>query len=94
MSSDYNETIIDDEYCKEVSMYYWIEEEEMKIGTHPTQIKERIESWMLKNNIYGEITFLDWHNDHRVGVHINNKFFGVFDYKENLFVSISDNKLV
>ena len=95
MSSDYNETIIDDEYCKEVSILCLIEEEETKIGIHPTQIKERIESWMYKNNIHGDITFLDWdYNGHRVGVQINNRFFGIFDYDENIFEYVYDNTLI
>ena len=68
-------SIIDGEYCDEVSRYYWAEEDEMKMGIHPTQIKERIESWMSKNNVSGEITFLDWgYCGHRVGVQIDKQF--------------------
>lgn len=87
-------SIIDDEYCDEVSRNYWAEEYEMKMGIHPTQIKERIESWMSKNNASGEITFLDWgYYGHRVGVQIDKKFFGIFDYDKNIFESTPDDRL-
>lgn len=86
-------SIIDDEYCDEVSRNYWAEEYEMKMGIHPTQIKERIESWMSKNNASGEITFLDWgYYGHRVGVQIDKKFFGIFDYDKNIFESTPDDR--
>lgn len=86
-------SIIDDEYCDEVSRNYWAEEYEMKMGIHPTQIKERIESWMSKNNVSGEITFLDWeYCGHRVGVQIDKQFFGIFDYDKNIFESTPDDR--
>ena len=34
---------MDDDYIKEVNANYWVEEEEMKTGVHPSQIIERIQ---------------------------------------------------
>ncbi len=81
------------DYCREVSAAYWAEEAEFKAGIHPSQVRERIEKWLNDHNEKGKITFLAWDNlplDH-VKVSVDNKFYGLFDYKLNKF-TILENK--
>ncbi len=66
---------------------YWAEEEEMKLGIHPSQVKERIEHCLEEmGQQYTEITYLNWNvNGSRVKVSLDNKFYGIFNYIENVF---------
>lgn len=87
--------LFDDDYCREVSLAYWAEEEEFKAGTHPTQVRERIEDVLRKSDIHNpNITFLDWVPDEcRVRVFIDEYYYGTFDYEENVFESTPGSRL-
>jgi hypothetical protein len=77
-----------DDYIKEVNAAYWAEEEEMKVGTHPTQVLERIQERLHFDDVqYNEITFLDWdgYEGMRVGVSLDGKLYKVFNYEKNCF---------
>lgn len=80
----------DDDYSREVSEMYWEEEDEMKMGIHPSQVKERILQWFHDHNLsYDDenITFLDWMKDeHVVSVEIDHEFYGNFNYDVNDFI--------
>lgn len=80
-----------DNYIEELNNAYWIEEEEMKAGVHPTQVKERIERCLVESEVqYKEITYLDWNvTGTRVKVSLDNVVYGVFDYTENVFVDVA-----
>ena len=84
-----------DEYCRAVSEAYWQEENEFKLGIHPTQVKERIEKCLYEMGYqYEDITFLDWNIEGpRVIVSTNGSFFGVFDYEKNEFESTPSSRL-
>lgn len=71
------------EYINEESATHWVEEDEMKLGIHPSQIKESIESWLDSNDVkYENITFLDWsYSEQKVGVYVDGKLFGIFSYR-------------
>lgn len=78
---------IDDDYCATVSAAYFAEEQEMRLGIHPSQVLERIKDTLSEMEItYEKITFLDW-NVHgpRVKVFIDNSDFGIFNYSTNQF---------
>lgn len=79
--------MITDEYIKEINAAYWAEEEEMKAGIHPSQVRERIEKALYDmGHQYEEISFLDWNVEGpRVKVSTNGKFFGIFNYETNKF---------
>ena len=79
-----------DEYINEESATHWVEEDEMKLGIHPSQIKESIESWLDSNDVkYEKITFLDWScGEQKVGVYVDGEFFGVFNYQCNVFETV------
>lgn len=88
---------IDGDYCREASAAYFAEEEEMKLGIHPTQVIEKIKDWFYKNgNGTVVITKLDDWTGSTVKVYIrytgssDGKFFGVFNYINNEFDSIED----
>lgn len=88
---------IDDDYCRESAAVYFAEEEEMKLGIHPTKIKDRIKDWFHKNDDGNvDITRLDEWTDSTVKVYIrrtgmvDGKFFGIFNYINNEFDSIED----
>lgn len=84
------------DYCKQISAAYWAEEDEFKMGIHPTQIKERIMTWFKNNNHHVEekSVFLDWeYASPHVGVKINGEYFGRFDYNENTFIDTPDSRL-
>lgn len=83
-------SIIDDEYCREVSNAYFEEEEEMRLGIHPSQILDSVENELCKRNIKGKVTFMDYANytGHNVGVSLNGEFFGVYNYDEDVFESM------
>ena len=80
--------MFDDSYIKEINAAYWAEEDEMKAGIHPSQVKERIEKILYEiGHEYREITFLDWNIEGpNVKVFIDGSLFGVFNYEENKFV--------
>ena len=77
----------DYDYIKEISNAYWVEEEELKAGVHPTQVMERIENCLNELGVkYNEITYLDWNVEGtRVKVSLDNAVYGIFDYTENCF---------
>lgn len=79
-----------DEYINEEGVAYFAEENEMKLGIHPSQIKESIESWLNSNDVkYEKITFLDWsYGEQKVGVYVDGEFFGVFNYQCNVFETV------
>lgn len=87
---------IDDDYCREASAAYFAEEEEMKLGIHPSQIKERIEDWFEEKDVhYESIAMVDFKGDRLVRVDLfcklkngnyGFKFYGIFDYIKNDFV--------
>lgn len=83
------------DYCREVSAAYWAEEDEMKAGIHPTQIKERIEKSLYELGYqYEDISFLDWNVEGpRVRVSTDGSFFGVFNYELNEFESTPESRL-
>lgn len=85
---------ITDDYIKEVSAAYWAEEDEMKMGIHPLQIKERVESNLKKNNVkfnnYEQRFELQ---GPRVEIILDGKFYGIFDYEINEFESTPDSRL-
>lgn len=88
---------IDEDYCRESAAAYFAEEEEMKLGIHPTQIKDRIKDWFHKNDDGNvDITKLDEWTDSTVKVYIrrtgmvDGKLFGIFNYINNEFDSIED----
>ena len=89
--------MFDNDCCKEISAAYWAEEEEMKLGIHPSQVKERIvkELYELGTDYTdNDITFLDWDiSGSRVRVFIHDSFFGIFDYEENKFQSTPESRL-
>lgn len=88
---------IDEEYSREAAAAYFAEEEEMKLGIHPTQIKDRIKDWFYKNDDGNvDITRLHEWTDSTVKVYIrrtgmlDGKIFGIFNYINNEFDSIED----
>ena len=88
---------IDEDHSSEASGAYFAEEEEMKLGIHPTQIKDRIKDWFYKNDDGNvDITRLDEWTDSTVKVYIrrtgmlDGKLFGIFNYINNEFDSIDD----
>lgn len=75
---------MDDDYMRELSMNYWAEEEEIKAGTHPSQIKERIEDQLSQYGIY-EVTRMNYIPDSaRVAYTAENETgdikTGIYDY--------------
>lgn len=83
--------MFDDDYIKEVSAAYWEEENEMRCGNHPSQILERVQNELDKNKIVGEITFMDYGiQDTRVQVHVNDSYYGTFNYIDNIFEDTPD----
>lgn len=86
---------INDDYIKEVNAAYWVEEEEMKAGIHPSQIIERIQKVLDESGIKKKITFMDYKgfSGARVGVSVDDSFYGVFDYIENVFESTPESRL-
>ena len=87
---------MNDDYIKEVNAAYWAEEEEMKAGVHPSQIIERAQKVLDEYGNKGKITFMDYNgfSGTRVGVSVNNSFYGVFDHIENAFESTPESRLI
>ena len=82
--------LIDDNYCRAASDAYWAEEIEYRLGTHPEQIKEKIEKELVQTigDNFGIVTALVWqYGGMRVGVLVNGEFYGIFNYEENKFES-------
>lgn len=79
---------ITDDYIEAVNNAYWVEEDEIKCGCHPTQVLERIKEKLYSNKKrFHKITFIDWNYDGtNVGVSIDGNFYGIFNYEENEFV--------
>lgn len=80
--------MITDDYIKEVNAAYWAEEDEMRMGIHPTQIRAKIEAYLIQNKIVKDTDsmrdiFLNWVGNNRVEVSIDGDLIGTFDYKEN-----------
>lgn len=77
-----------EEYCREVSSAYWAEEDEMELGIHPYQIKDRIEKELYQIGAeYKEVTFLDYKENSIVHVYLDNSTeYHVFDYNKNIFL--------
>lgn len=87
---------MDDDYIKEVSVNYWVEEEEKKTGIHPSQIIERVKKVLDESGVKNKITFMDYEgfSGERVGVSVNGNFYGVFDYIQNVFESTPESRLI
>lgn len=79
----YDDSVIDDDYLRWASEHYWEEEAEFAAGTHPTQVRERIEQQLSVCSInYETLELRNW-KDTTVDIFINGKYFGHFDYKQN-----------
>lgn len=87
---------INDDYIKEINANYWVEEEEMKTGVHPSQIIERVQKVLNEDGVKKKITFMDYSgfSGTRVGVSVDGDFYGVFDYIENEFESTLESRLI
>ena len=86
---------MNDDYIKEVNANYWAEEEEMKVGVHPSQIIERVQKVLDESGVKKKITFMDYNgfSGARVGVSVDGSFYGVFDYIDNVFESTPESRL-
>lgn len=86
---------MNDDYIKEVNANYWAEEEEIKVGVHPSQIIERVQKVLNESGVKKKITFMDYNgfSGARVGVSVDGNFYGVFDYVENVFESTPESRL-
>lgn len=81
----------DDEYLRDASQYYWVEEDEMKLGIHPSQILKRVQNSLNKLNIaYKEITYMDYRQSTLVDIYLDNKLYKTYDYTKNTFVESDD----
>lgn len=81
--------MFDNDYIHETNANYWAEENEMKLGIHPTQIRERIKERLSCDGVeFNDITFLDWAiGGSRVRVWLDKKEYGTFNYETNKFES-------
>lgn len=80
----YDDSVIDDDYLRWASEHYWEEEAEFAAGTHPTQIRERIEQRLRVCAVnYETLELRNW-ADKTVDIFINGKYFGHFDYKNDV----------
>lgn len=85
---------INDDYCREISEAYWIEEDEEKMGIHPLQIKERVLSVLKRNNItFSEYMQNFWPSGPRVEIILDGNFYGIYDYESDEFESTPDSRL-
>lgn len=80
--------MFDDGYIQEVSRNYWAEEDEMKLGIHPSQVSAKVVKALKDKGIkVNETPYLDWHyGSGFVGVRLDSGFVGVFDYRKCSFV--------
>lgn len=85
---------INDDDCREISEAYWIEEDEMKMGIHPLQIKERVLSALKRDNVtFSEYMQNFWPFGPRVEIILDGNFYGIFDYESDEFESTPDSRL-
>ena len=86
--------MFDEDYIKAINAAYWEEDEELKLGTHPTQVMERIEKSLSDiDKSYINIK-LDWnYQGDRCGVILDNEFYGIFNYTGNLFEGDPESRL-
>ena len=86
---------IDADYCREASAAYFAEEEEMKLGIHPTQIHEKIRKYFDENDLLAYPFTYELKGDHLAYVEIFTRiddetyewtYYGVFDYIKCEFV--------
>lgn len=79
--------MFDYDFIDTINAAYWAEEDEMRAGTHPSQVKEKIVECLSENGVsYTEITFLDWSvGGTNVRVSLDNVVYGVFNYSKNCF---------
>ena len=79
--------MISNDEVKSISNAYWAEMEEFKNGTHPTQVRERIEQNLTFNGVeFQNVTFLNWScPGPRVKVSLDNRDYGIFNYQTNNF---------
>ena len=85
---------ISDDYIREINTAYWTEEDETKMGIHPTQIREKVELNLKNNNVkfnkYEQRFNLQ---GPRIEVILDGDFYGIFDYELNEFESAEDSRL-
>lgn len=86
---------IDDDYCKEAADAYFAEEEEMKLGIHPTQIHEKIRKYFDENDLLAYPFTYELKGDHLAYVEIFTRiddetydweYYGLFDHNKCEFV--------
>lgn len=83
------DSVISDDYIKAANAAYWAEEDEMKAGIHPNQIKEKIESIAPI-----KVSAMDWNYDGtRVGIKVGDAFYGVFNYETCEFESTPETRI-
>lgn len=83
----YDDSVIDDDYLRWASEHYWEEEAEFAAGTHPTQVRERIEQRLSICGVnYETLELRNW-ADTSVDIVLDGKFFGHFDYKNNCMMN-------
>lgn len=73
---------------REANSNFWAEEDEIKAGVHPYQVKERVEKYLHDRGMEEvNITFLMWNmkEPNTVRVWINDKEYGDFNYDKNEF---------
>lgn len=75
-----------DEDIKELNAMYWAEEDELKLGIHPSQVMERIKRELSDiDKGYHEISYLNWVDNGKVEVSLDGVLFATFDYIKNCF---------
>lgn len=86
---------IDEDYYREASAAYFAEEEEMKLGIHPTQIHEKIRKYFDENDLLAYPFTYELKGDHLAYVEVFRKlddetcgweYYGIFDYIKCEFV--------
>lgn len=79
------------DFVKEINAAYWAEEDEMKAGVHPNQVKERAEIVLKElGHKFNTITRMNWDiSGPRVKIDVDGKYFGIYNYSSNEFEMIS-----
>lgn len=87
----FTNSIIDDDYIREVNEAYFIEEAEYECGIHPSQILDNVKS--ILESTFGIIItdedslYMDYKSDNRkVDVKINGKVHGTYDYLDGTYI--------
>lgn len=87
----YTNSIIDEDYIREVTESYFIEEMEYECGIHPSQILDDVRK--ILKSIFGititdeDSLYMDYKSDDRkVDVVINDKTHGTYDYLEGTYI--------